>query len=64
MKLTKDVEVSTSLAQVFALFKSVLSCWFSGLFEGLPADSLDVKLSERSLRMILFGSRALVPAGV
>jgi hypothetical protein len=32
----------------------VLSCWFSGLFEGLPADSLDVKLSERSLRMILF----------
>ena len=42
----------------------MLSCWFSGLFEGLPADSVDVKLSERSLRMILFGSRALVPAGV
>ena len=42
----------------------MLSCWFSGLFERLPADSLGVKLSERSLRMILFGSRALVTVGL
>ena len=46
------------------MFDSVLSCGLSGLFERYPAGSLDVKLSERSLRMILLGSRALVPAGV
>ena len=46
------------------MFDSVLSCGLSGLFERYPAGSLDVKLSERSLRMILLGSRVLVPAGV
>ena len=47
------------------MFDSVFSCGLlSGLFERYPAGSLAVKLSERSLRMILLGSRALVPAGV
>ena len=46
------------------MFDSVLLCGLSGLFERYPAGSLDVKLSERSLRMILLGSRVLVPAGV
>ena len=45
------------------MFDSVLPFWFSGLFERLPADSLDVRLSEHSLRMVLLGSWALVPAG-
>jgi hypothetical protein len=46
------------------MFDSVLSCGLSGLFERYPAGSLDVKLSERSLRMILLCIRALFPAGV